>query len=76
MPAVIRQHIRYPALLKSEAEELTSAEAARLAGVSTQAVRDWCHAYGIGAWSPRLKAYLIDRRKLETFLEKRRRRFA
>ena len=76
MPSVITGHVHYAPLLQPEAEELTSAEAAAVAGVTLQAIRDWCHAYGIGSWSPRLKVYLIDRRKLETFLEKRARRFA
>jgi hypothetical protein len=76
MPAVIRQHIRYAPLLKAESEELTSSEAAELAGVTQQAIRDWCQAYGIGEWSHRLKQYLVDRQRLNALLEKRRKRFA
>jgi hypothetical protein len=76
MPAVIHQHIHYAPLLRPEDEELTSVEAGAIAGVTPQAIRGWCEQHGIGAWSDRLKAYVIDRRKLETFLEKRRKRFA
>jgi hypothetical protein len=47
---------------------LTTAEAASLCGRSAENMRQWCRAFGIGAFDPRANRYLISRAKLRAHL--------
>jgi hypothetical protein len=51
---------------------LTTQEAAARAGVTDQAVRDWCRRYQIGAYDLRFGRYLIEPAKLRALLLRRR----
>jgi hypothetical protein len=73
MPSTITNHIRYAPLLRPEDEELTSAEASRIAGVSRERVRQWCIQHReIARWCPRLRMYVIRRSQFEALLARRR----
>jgi hypothetical protein len=47
---------------------LTTAEAASLCGRSAENMRQWCRAFGIGEFDPRVHCYLISRAKLRAHL--------
>jgi excisionase family DNA binding protein len=66
------RHVFYGPLLSES--EMTTAEAAELANVTTQAVRKWIGQHRIGRWDGRLKMFIVNRSKLEAFLEGRKKR--
>jgi excisionase family DNA binding protein len=79
MPAIIKHHISFAS--KSAAAdallqpgELTTAEAAALAGVSTERIRQLIKSHRIGRWVPRLRLFAVDSAKLAEHLARRKKR--
>jgi excisionase family DNA binding protein len=77
MPAIIQRHVNFVAkdgdtLL--QAGEITTSEAAALAECSTENIRQWIKKHRIGRWEPRLRAFIIDRHRLEAHMGRRRKK--
>jgi hypothetical protein len=78
MPAILRQHVRYQAAKSDEgaalfkASELTTREAAELANVTLERIRQIVESHEVGRWVERLQCYAIDRGKLEAYLGRKR----
>jgi hypothetical protein len=74
MPAIIRHHVNFvvtdDALMRPG--ELTTAEAAALAGYTTERIRQLVKQKRIGRWEPRLRMYVVDRAKLTSHIAGRR----
>jgi hypothetical protein len=81
MPAIIRNHVNFVAKADDDAlfksSELTTAEAAEVAGVTVERIRQLVESHKVGRWIERLRCYAIDRTKLTAALAstKRRRRY-
>jgi hypothetical protein len=79
MPSIIRGPVNYAvkaadgdALLKQG--ELTTSEAATLAECTTENIRLWIRKHRIGRWEPRLRAFIVDRRRLEAHMSRCRKK--
>jgi excisionase family DNA binding protein len=55
----------------ADGDELSVPEAAALAGVSQQCIRNWCARHGIGVYDSGSFRYRISRAKLEAHLRPR-----
>jgi hypothetical protein len=81
MPAILKGHVHFN-LAKADdvalfrVDELTTAEASEVAGVTVERVRQLVESHNVGRWIERLKCYAIDFAKLTAALAstKRRRR--
>jgi excisionase family DNA binding protein len=77
MPAIIRGHVSFvpkePDALFRDGE-VTTAEAAVLAGCTTERIRQLIKQKRIGRWEPRLRMYVVDRAKLDAHLASRKRK--
>jgi hypothetical protein len=77
MPAILKHHIDYS---KADGEallqpgELTTSEAALIAGCTSERIRQLVKQYRLGSWSARLRMYVVDRAKLTAHLASRRRK--
>jgi hypothetical protein len=56
--------------------ELTTAEAAALAGCSTENIRLWVKKHWIGHWEPRLQMFIINRERLVARMKRRKKPLA
>jgi excisionase family DNA binding protein len=76
MPAILRGHVHFDSRSADDAllqpGELTTAEAAELAGCTSERIRQLVKSHRIGHWSSRLGMYVIDRDRLRAHIARRK----
>jgi excisionase family DNA binding protein len=76
MPAILKRHVDFNSKADGEAllraGEMTTSEAASLAGCSTENIRLWVKKHRIGHWEPRLQMFIINRERLVARMKRRK----
>jgi excisionase family DNA binding protein len=76
MPVILKSHVHFNSKTDGEAlirpGEMTTGEAASLAGCSMENIRQWIKKHRIGRWEPRLQMYVVDREKLLARMKRRK----
>jgi hypothetical protein len=80
LPAILKGHVHFNLAKVDESDvlfrvsELTTREAAELAGCTLERVRQLVERHKVGRWIERLQCYAIDRQKLLDHMARKKRR--